>query len=134
MDTALPTDLDGPATKWWGRWRLKKQRETEVVIDLWPRQLLKPSDASGSARYTRQQESEVHMSKRGQHVVPAGDGWAVRKAGARRASGRFATQKAAIDSARKLAKKQRTELYIHGRDGKIRERDSYGSDPHSPKG
>lgn len=74
------------------------------------------------------------MSKRGQHVVPAGDGWAVRKAGARRASGRFPTQKAAIDSARKLAKKQRTELYIHGRDGKIRERDSYGSDPHPPKG
>ena len=27
-----------------------------------------------------------------------------------------------------------TELYIHGRDGRIRERSSYGADPHPPKG
>lgn len=33
---AIPTDLDGPATKWWDRWRLKKQRETGIVIELWP--------------------------------------------------------------------------------------------------
>ena len=88
----------------------------------------------GGSVHSVAREQGVHMSKRGQHVVPAGGGWAVRKAGARRASGRFATQKAAIDSARKLAKKQKTELYVHGRDGKIRERDSYGSDAHPPKG
>ena len=72
------------------------------------------------------------MPRRGQHVVPSGDGWAVRKGGASRASGKFATQEAAIDSARGLAKKQKTELYIHGRDGKIRARDSYGNDPFPP--
>ena len=33
---ALPSDLDGPGTKWWDRWRAKKQRETGIVIDLWP--------------------------------------------------------------------------------------------------
>jgi hypothetical protein len=33
---AIPTDLDGPATKWWEGWRAKQQRETGIVIDLWP--------------------------------------------------------------------------------------------------
>ena len=74
------------------------------------------------------------MSGRGQHVVPAGDYWAVRRAGARRASGVYQSLKAAIERARALAKKQGTELYIHGRDGKIRERDSYGDDANPPKG
>ena len=75
------------------------------------------------------------MAKRGQHVVPNGNGgWAVRKAGSSRASGTFKTQGDAIAKARTLAKKQATELYIHGRDGKIRARDSYGNDPHPPKG
>lgn len=75
------------------------------------------------------------MAKRGQHVVPnSSGGWAVRKAGSSRASKTFDTQSAAIATARTLAKKQGTELYIHGRDGKIRARDSYGNDPHPPKG
>jgi hypothetical protein len=69
------------------------------------------------------------MSKRGQHVVPSGGKWSVRRAGATRASGTYNTQQEAIDKARKLAKSQQTELYIHGRDGRIRERDSYGKDP-----
>lgn len=74
------------------------------------------------------------MSKKGQHVVPNGDGWSVRKAGASRASGTFKTQGEAIEKARDIAQTQRTELYIHGRDGRIRERNSYGRDPMPPKG
>jgi uncharacterized protein YdaT len=74
------------------------------------------------------------MGRRGQHVVPAGDKWAVRKAGSSRSTETFDTQSKAIERAREFAKKQRTELYIHGRDGKIRERNSYGGDPHPPKG
>ena len=74
------------------------------------------------------------MSKRGQHVVPAGDGWAVRKSGSPRVSRSYSTQKQAIAAARKIAKNQSTELYIHGRDGRIRERDSYGNDPVRSRG
>ncbi|MBM6403347.1 DUF2188 domain-containing protein [Phycicoccus sp. CSK15P-2] len=70
---------------------------------------------------------------KGQHVVPSGDGWAVRKAGSERASGTYTTQKEAVSKARQIAKNQRTELYIHGKDGKIRERSSFGNDPHPPK-
>ncbi|AOF98894.1 hypothetical protein BSY18_1791 [Blastomonas sp. RAC04] len=74
------------------------------------------------------------MSKQGQHVVPSERGWSVRKAGSSRASSNHATQQEAIAAATTLARNQRTELYIHGRDGRIRERNSYGNDPHPPKG
>lgn len=74
------------------------------------------------------------MSKPGQHVVPKGGKWAVRKAGASRASGTFKTQEAAIKEATRLAKNQGTELYVHGKDGRIRERNSYGRDPAPPRG
>lgn len=73
-------------------------------------------------------------SKPGQHVVPSGGGWKVIKAGASRASGAYNTQKEAVQKGRSLAKSQGTELYIHGEDGRIRSRDSYGADPHPPKG
>lgn len=74
------------------------------------------------------------MSKPGQHVVPNGNKWRVRKSGSSKASGVFSTQQAAIKEATKIAKNQGTEVYIHGRDGRIRERNSYGGDPHPPKG
>lgn len=74
------------------------------------------------------------MSKKSQHVVPSGGRWSVRSSGASRASKTFDTQQEAIKNAKSKAKKQGTELYVHGRDGKIRERNSYGKDPFPPKG
>lgn len=74
------------------------------------------------------------MSGKAQHVVPHGDKWSVRRSGASRASGVYQTQREAVSVARDLARNQGTELYIHGRDGRIRERDSYGKDPMPPKG
>jgi Uncharacterized protein conserved in bacteria (DUF2188). len=74
------------------------------------------------------------MDRKGQHVVPNGSKWSVRKAGAVKASGTFATQQEAVEHARGIARNQKTELYIHGRDGRIRERSSYGSDSFPPKG
>ncbi len=74
------------------------------------------------------------MSKKGQHVVPHGGMWSVRRAGSSRASGTYSTQKEAVEKAKEIARNQKTELYIHGRDGRIRERSTYGRDPHPPKG
>ena len=74
------------------------------------------------------------MSGKGQHVVPNGGKWAVRRAGAERASGVYSTQKEAIAKGKELAKNQGTELYVHGEDGRIREKNSYGKDPFPPKG
>ena len=74
------------------------------------------------------------MSKPGQHVVPNGGKWSVRRAGASKASGTFDTQREAIERARDVARNQGTEVFIHGRDGRIRERDSYGNDNYPPEG
>ncbi|WP_374944464.1 DUF2188 domain-containing protein [Sphingomonas sp.] len=74
------------------------------------------------------------MSKPGQHVVPNGRGWSVRKAGSPKVTSTHATQDDAVRAATRIAQNQRTELYVHGRDGRIRERNSYGHDAHPPKG
>lgn len=74
------------------------------------------------------------MVKRNQHVVPHDEGWAVKPAGGQRASSVHSTQQEAIDRARDIARNQESELLIHGRNGRIRERDSYGNDPFPPEG
>ncbi|MFH1525993.1 MAG: DUF2188 domain-containing protein [Bacteroidota bacterium] len=68
-----------------------------------------------------------------QHVVHHKNGWAVKGEGNSRPSSVHTTQKKAIDSARDIAINQKSEVVIHGRDGKIRDKDSYGNDPHPPK-
>lgn len=73
-------------------------------------------------------------AKKGQHVVPSPDGWSVRKSGSSRATRTYSTQQDAISAATQIARNQGTEVYIHGRDGRIRERNSYGNDPHPPRG
>lgn len=74
------------------------------------------------------------MPKKNQHVVPRAGGWAVRGAGNGRATSVHDTQRAAIDAARGIAQNQHSELLIHGRNGQIRDRDSYGGDPFPPRG
>jgi hypothetical protein len=74
------------------------------------------------------------MAGKGQHVVPNGGKWSVRKAGSSRVSGTYETQKEATSVARERAINQGTEVYVHGRDGRIRERNSFGKDPYPPKG
>lgn len=68
-----------------------------------------------------------------QHVVKSDDGWGVRGAGNERLTSTHKTQKDAIDAARDIAINQKSEVVIHGLDGKIRDKDSYGNDPHPPK-
>lgn len=74
------------------------------------------------------------MTKKNQHVVPYDGAWAVRGAGNSRATSVHDTQAEAINAAREIARNQQSELLIHGRDGQIRERDSFGNDPFPPKG
>lgn len=74
------------------------------------------------------------MNKKNQHVVPHPDGWAVKGEGNEKATKVVETQAEAIEVATEIAKNQNSELLIHGKDGRIRERNSYGNDPHPPKG
>lgn len=73
------------------------------------------------------------MAKKNQHVVPLGNGWAVKSEGSNRVTAITGTQRDAIIVARGIAKNNRSELVIHGRDGKIRDKDSYGNDPNPPR-
>lgn len=73
------------------------------------------------------------MPKRDIHVVKHEKGWATKKEGSERAGSVSPTQREAIDKAREQAKREKTEVVIHGRDGRIRDSDSYGNDPNPPK-
>jgi hypothetical protein len=68
------------------------------------------------------------------HVIrnPKG-GWSVQQAGASRAIRVFRTQQDAVRFAKQVSRTQGGDLFVHHSDGTIRERDSYGRDPHLPK-
>lgn len=68
-----------------------------------------------------------------QHVVKRDEGWAVRGEGNSRDTARHPTQAEAIDRARDIARNERSEVVIHARDGRIRDSDSYGTDPNPPR-
>ena len=72
--------------------------------------------------------------KKSQHITKSEGGWAVKGAGNKKATKILPTQKKAIEYGRQIAINQQTELVIHGRNGKIREKDSFGNDTHPPKG
>ena len=66
------------------------------------------------------------------HIVvePRPDGrWARQKNGTTRAASLHSTQAGAERAAREQAKRERTELVVKGRDGRIQRRDSFGNDP-----
>lgn len=69
------------------------------------------------------------------HVTKRPDGnWQAKGEGNSRASCVTKTQEQARQKARDLAIKNRSEVLIHGVNGKIRAKDSYGNAPHPPKG
>ena len=65
--------------------------------------------------------------------IPHEGGWAVRKEGSKRVTRKTRTQQEAIEVARQIAQNQSSEVVIHRPDGTIRDKDSYGNDPHPPK-
>lgn len=69
-----------------------------------------------------------------QHVTPKDGMWQVKSAGNSHATSIHQTQQQAIKAAQSIAKNQKSELFIHNREGQIRERNSYGNDPYPPRG
>lgn len=75
------------------------------------------------------------MSKgKNQHVVTHDGNWAVRGEGNSKVTKIVDTQQEAIQIAKQIAQNQESEMLIHGRNGQIRERNSYGNDPYPPEG
>jgi hypothetical protein len=74
------------------------------------------------------------MMGKNQHVVRRKEGWAVRGEGNQRDTALCGTQTEAIRTAIKIAKNYGGELLVHDRQGRIRERNSFGHDPCPPRG
>lgn len=69
-----------------------------------------------------------------QHVTKRSDGsWQVLGEGNSRATVVTKTQREAISKARDIAINQRAEVVIHGVNGRIRNKNSYGNDPCPPR-
>jgi hypothetical protein len=66
-------------------------------------------------------KSDVHVVKQ-----KDGSGWDVKQRSEVQSSHR--TQGAAIDKGTSRAKRDAVDLVVHGRDGKIRSKDSYGNE------
>ncbi len=66
------------------------------------------------------------------HVVKRGDDWAVKQNG--QVQGTHPTQANAAAAARMLGKIVHGEVSIHGKDGAVREKNSYGKDNFPPRG
>ncbi|MBE1495718.1 hypothetical protein H4696_002818 [Amycolatopsis lexingtonensis] len=76
------------------------------------------------------------MSEKDRHVVPnPSGGWDVVKPGASRASAHTDTQAQATSRARDITANTGGETVVHGRDGRIRQKDTSpkGHDPTPPR-
>lgn len=72
------------------------------------------------------------MAKKNQHVIPHGKNWAIKGEGNKKATKVTKTKKEAEKIAREIAKKNKSELFIHDKEGRIINRNSFGNDPHPP--
>ena len=61
-----------------------------------------------------------------QHVVVHNDRWAVKEEGASTPAAVFKTQGEAWEKAKSIARRERSEAVLHGKDGRVRERNAYG--------
>jgi hypothetical protein len=89
-------------------------------------------------RLTKPVTRSQHMSKKGPsiHVVKSQtrpNKFVAKIEGHSQPITRPSTQAATIAKAITVAKKNQSEVVIHGRDGKIRDKDSYGNDPVPPR-
>ena len=68
------------------------------------------------------------------HTVPAGTEWENKRAGSDDVLSHHGTKAEAVQAGRAQAMTDHAEHIIHGQDGAISERNSYGNDPTSSKG
>jgi hypothetical protein len=67
------------------------------------------------------------------HIVRRAGKWAV-QTGPDQLSSEHQTQAEAIRVGRQMAREAHAEFVIHGRNGRVRAKDSYGNDPNPPRG
>ena len=78
-------------------------------------------------------QKEAKDMKKNQYVIPHENGGAVKGEGNKRATKVTKTKEEAIRIAKNLAKKNKSELIIQTRGGKITDKESYGNDHFPPR-
>jgi hypothetical protein len=74
------------------------------------------------------------MATNNVHIIKENKEWTVRIEKESAPQKKVSTQKEAIKLGREIAKSKKLELIINGRDGRIKEKNSYGNDPRRIKG
>lgn len=109
-----------------------------VVHDPTPTRLMAIEVKSGGETRRHERSSAVaHKPGKGKdvHVTPReGGNWAVKKAGAQRASSVHENKSQAVKVARQVARQEKSELVVHNKSGRIAAKDSHGHDPKRSKG
>lgn len=67
----------------------------------------------------------VEKGKNNQHIFPAENGWIIKNLWTGKVSNLFATQKEALAHAEIIARTKKNSIFIHGSDGRIKERLDY---------
>lgn len=74
------------------------------------------------------------MARQEHHIVPnRNGGWDIKRENAQRISGHYETKTDAEAAGRLMSINAKTELIIHGLDGRIQRTDSHGNDPCPPR-
>ena len=73
------------------------------------------------------------MPKKNIYIAPQGDRWAVKREGNARLISTHRTKALADNTARPIARREKVELVIRGKDGRIQDKDSFGNDPFPPR-
>ena len=85
---------------------------------------LKASTKTGTV-----ERAKIRSAIRALHVMPeTGEGWVVKKMGFGRLIEHFASKQDALEFARSIGKRQKTNLIIHERDGRIKNQHQSGRD------
>jgi hypothetical protein len=80
------------------------------------------------------ERAKIRHAVRALHVLPKSSGWVVTASGANQPTQEFSRKEDAVQFVESMARRKRTGLIIHGRDGKIQDIDTYRSDPILPRG
>jgi len=67
-------------------------------------------------------------------VSPFNKAWKIKTIGTKKSAGVYKTKSKAVKQAIEIAKKQKAELFVQNKDGKIGWKNSYGNDPRHIKG
>jgi len=79
------------------------------------------------------ERTKIRHVVRALHVVPKSGGWVVTASGAGQPTRQFSRKEEAVQFGESVARRKRTSLIIHERDGKIQDIDTYESDPMPPQ-